>query len=52
MARSLTIKHEETATTSRLFTVFLLLSAGVLVATAFAGEDTTIDPGPSLSVGK
>ena len=56
MARSLTIKHEETASTSPLFTGFLLLSmlwlmAGTLLggdAQAQAGADA-IDPGPSAS---
>jgi hypothetical protein len=55
MARSLTIKHEETATTSPLFTGFLLLSVGWLLAGALTSGDaqaqsdaSVIDPGPSV----
>lgn len=52
MARSLTIKHEETATTSPLFTGFLVLSVIWLLASALAGGDAqaeVIDPGPSVT---
>jgi len=50
MARSLTIKHEEHARTSPLFTGFLLLSVAWLAATALTGEANAeaIDPGPSI----
>jgi len=50
MARSLTIKHEEHARTSPLFTGFLLLSMAWLAATAMTGEANAdvIDPGPSV----
>jgi hypothetical protein len=51
MARSLTIKHEETATTSPLFTGFLLLSVAWLLASALTSGDAqaeVIDPGPSV----
>ncbi len=55
MARSLTIKHEETASTSPLFTGFLLLCVAWLLASAFASGDAqaqagAIDPGPSVQV--
>jgi hypothetical protein len=51
MARSLTITHEETATTSPLFTGFLLLSVAWLLASALTSGDAqaeVIDPGPSV----
>lgn len=50
MARSLTVKHEEHATTSRLFTGFLLLSVAWMLASAFGAGATAdaIDPGPSV----
>jgi len=55
MARSLTIKHEETASTSPLFTGFLLLSVAWLLAGALTSGDANaksdaaeIDPGPSV----
>jgi hypothetical protein len=55
MARSLTIQHEETATTSPLFTGFLLLSVAWLLASALTSGDAqaqgdvdVIDPGPSV----
>jgi len=55
MARSLTVQHEETASTSPLFTGFLLLSVAWLLASAFTSGDAqaqgdVIDPGPSVQV--
>ena len=52
MARSLTVHHEETASTSPLFTGFLLLSVAWLLAGAVFGGDAQaedIDPGPSVA---
>jgi hypothetical protein len=53
MARSLVVKHDESPSTSRLFTVFLMLATGFLLlgAAALASADAAdpIDPGPSIS---
>lgn len=38
MARSLTVQHEETASTNPLLTAFLVIAALVLVLGAFASE--------------
>lgn len=52
MARSLTVKHDEAPRTSALFTSFLVLSVGFLLAGAFvvasADASADLDPGPSL----
>lgn len=50
MARSLTIQHEERATTSPLFTGFLLLAISVLALSAFAGIPADNAPAPDVTV--
>ena len=55
MARSLTVKHEENASTSPLLTGFLLIAAGWLVLTAMfyseadASEAAPVAPGIEIS---
>jgi hypothetical protein len=49
MARSLTVKHEESP--SALFATFLILCGGFLLLGAAVGasaDSTEIDPGPSI----
>ena len=52
MARSLTIKHEETASTSWIMTGFLALAFGWLAATAIfasTADATSTKPSPLLA---
>ena len=50
MARSLTVKHEENASTSPLLTGFLLLAAGWLVMSAmFSAEADASVPAPDAA---
>lgn len=47
MARSLTVKHEENASTSPLLTGFLLIAAGWLLLSAmFTPEADASEPAP------
>lgn len=49
MARSLTVRHEEAATTSSLFTGFLLLALACLLLSALtwpAAPDAHAEPAP------
>lgn len=50
MARSLTIKHEETATTSPLMTGFLAFAMVWLLVTAVAGYASDIGEAPQSDV--
>ena len=51
MARSLTIKHEENATTSPLLTGFLLFAMGWLLLTAMAGYAGDFSGAPAVDLG-
>jgi hypothetical protein len=50
MARSLTIKHEETATTSPLLTGFLVFAMAWLLVTAVSGYASDIGDAPDADV--
>ena len=49
MARSLTIKHEETASTSWIMTGFLALAFGWLAATAIFASTADANPSAPIS---
>ncbi len=51
MARSLTIKHEEKASTSPLMTGFLLFAMGWLLLTAIAGHAGDLGGAPAADMG-
>ncbi len=50
MARSLTIKHEETASTSSIMTGFLALAFGWLAATAIFASTADANPNGTVQL--
>ncbi len=49
MARSLTVKHEETPATSPLLTAFLLLACAWMAASALSAASADAGPATTLS---